>query len=438
MNSSAKTSLDPFPPEKTDPNQDTQENGPLDAQIKQIEATETDPSIAEIGAPRIAILVDTSREWGRRLVQGVNSYAVKHGPWKLWVATRGPFQAGARDRLNLPANWNGDGIIAPIENDSIAKKLVSYGCPVVNVSAEDSSSLRIPQVTSNVDAVAEISVEHFNHRGLKNFAYVGPLQRPCVQLHAAIFQEKVRSDGFQCHMFDCVYDPAVVERWNVRRAKMADWLRMLPKPIGIFSWQTNAAIQVLDVCSANGISVPDDISVLAGDDDSLLCSTTSPTLSGVVTASEHIGFAAARHLDQLLNGSTNVVQQICELIDPIMVTLRKSTDSLAITDPDLLAAVRYIRMNACRGITVQEVADSVPIGRRSLERKFKDCFGRTPLDEIQRLRLARVRELLVKTDLAIAKIAQDAGFGTPEYMTTMFKCRFGLTPLKFRSQSRAR
>ena len=125
-------------------------------------------------------------------------------------------------------------------------------------------------------------------------------------------------------------------------------------------------------------------------------------------------------------------------IDPIMVNSRQSTDSLAINDPDLLSAVRFIRTNACCGITVQEVADSVPIGRRSLERKFKDCFGRTPLDEIQRLRLGRVRELLVQTDLPISNIAKDAGFGTPEYMTTMFKCRFGLTPLKFRSQSRAR
>ncbi len=125
-------------------------------------------------------------------------------------------------------------------------------------------------------------------------------------------------------------------------------------------------------------------------------------------------------------------------IEPVMISSRQSTETIAIEDSDLLAAVRFIRENACGGINVQEVADSVPIGRRSLERKFREHFGRTPLDEIQRLRLGRVCELLIRTDLAISQIASDAGFGTPEYMTTMFKSKFGLTPLRFRSRTRAR
>lgn len=382
-------------------------------------------------SPRVAVLVDTSNEWGRRLVKGVSSYAIKHGPWKLWVNPTG--------QVSLPSNWNGAGVIAPLESAADVQRLSRPNRAIVNVSAESFADFKIPTVTSNVETVAELSLSHFNQRGLKNYAFVGPLQRPCVRRQASAFQKQVRDSGFNCEFFDCVFDSNVVEGWGERRQNLVNWLSKLPKPTGIFTWNTISAIDIVDACSNNGMSVPDDISVLAGDDDTLLCNTTSPTLSGILTASEQIGFAAAKRLDAMLNPQLNgQAPGSVELIDPIMINSRQSTDSLAINDPDLLSAVRFIRMNACCGITVQEVADSVPIGRRSLERKFKECFGRTPLDEIQRLRLGRVRELLVQTDLPISKIAKDAGFGTPEYMTTMFKCRFGLTPLKFRSQSRAR
>jgi LacI family transcriptional regulator len=382
--------------------------------------------------PRVAVMVDTSNEWGRRLVKGIVSYAIKHGPWKLWVDPRG--------QLGLPVAWQGDGIIASLENRTDARSLLEQNCPIVNVSAENFDSLGIPSVTSNVNEIARVSFSHFKHRGLNQFAFVGPLQRPGVRNQAAAYQATVRENGFGCDLFDCVHATNVIEGWQERRQSLVCWLQLLPKPIGLLAWNAHSAIEIVDACSSHGISVPDDVSVLAGEDDGLLCSTSTPTLSGVLIASEQIGFAAARRLHRMLDHheASQTSTKGTQFIDPIMVNARESTDSLAINDPDLLSAVRFIRTNACCGITVQEVADSVPIGRRSLERKFKDCFGRTPLDEIQRLRLGRVRELLMQTDLPISKIAKDAGFGTPEYMTTMFKCRFGLTPLKFRSQSRAR
>lgn len=383
-------------------------------------------------SPRVAVMVDTSSEWGRRLVKGVVSYAIKHGPWQLWVDPRG--------QLGLPQNWQGDGIIAPLETQADARRLLEHHCPIINVSAENFDSLGIPSITSNVNSIARVSVSHFRHRGLHQFAFVGPLQKPSVRNQAAAYQATAREHGYGCELFDCVFANNMVDGWHERRQNLVSWLQHLPKPIGVFTWNTHAAIEIVDACSNHGISVPDDISVLSGDDDTLLCSTTTPTLSGILTASEQIGFTAAKRLHGMFErqGESWMSAKDTQCIDPIMVNARQSTDSLAIKDPDLLSAVRYIRNNACCGITVQEVADSVPIGRRSLERKFKDCFGRTPLDEIQRLRLSRVRELLMQTDLPISKIAKDAGFGTPEYMTTMFKCRFGLTPLKFRTQSRAR
>ena len=394
----------------------------------QIEVQET----GKVNSKRVALLVDTSSEWGRNLVKGVSGYAVKHGPWNLWIESRGPIRSGTSNELSLPANWNGNGIITPSIEPDVLAALSRYQCPVVSVAHSPlNPQTRIPCVISDVKAVGEMALAHFVHRGVKNFAYVGPLECQNVHAHAKAFESAVINANGQCEVLD---NPKTLT-WSQRRERLCQWLRNLDRATGVFTWDTPTAIEMIDVCNCNNISIPDDLLVLAGDDDELLCNTTTPTLSGVVTASEQIGYSAAKSLDAAMRGEP---QELVQMVSPIMVNLRQSTDSLAITDPDLLAAVRFIRNNACRGITVQQVADSVPIGRRSLERKFKDCFARTPLDEIQRLRLIRVRELLVKTDLPISKIAEEAGFGTPEYMTTMFKCRFGLTPLKFRSYSRAR
>ncbi|MCG8402849.1 MAG: helix-turn-helix transcriptional regulator, partial [Firmicutes bacterium] len=88
--------------------------------------------------------------------------------------------------------------------------------------------------------------------------------------------------------------------------------------------------------------------------------------------------------------------------------------------------------------SINDIALEAALSRRQLERKFRDWLGRTPAEEIRRLRLARVRELLAETDLSVAEIAKASGFSSLEYMSTAFKSATGLTPLRYRSTVRAR
>ena len=56
--------------------------------------------------------------------------------------------------------------------------------------------------------------------------------------------------------------------------------------------------------------------------------------------------------------------------------------------------LRYIRDHACEGIDVPDALDAVPQSRRRLEYRFKKLLGRTPHEEIVRVRLERVKSLL--------------------------------------------
>ncbi|WP_437202177.1 substrate-binding domain-containing protein [Planctomicrobium sp. SH664] len=379
--------------------------------------------------PSVAVLVDTATGWGRRLIRGVCSYASRHGAWHVWFEPLGRGEA-----TQLPRDWDGDGIIARVGSPRMADALSRLEKPVINVSAIDIDPYSFPRVTNDNHISARLAAEHFAERGFRHFAYVGPLNRDYVCDHANAFAREAaqRQIGYDC--FDYLHESMTHRSWRLRRQSLGAWLEQLPKPIGLFSWATNAAAQVLDVCRSRGIDSPEQVAVLAGDDDELLCEATTPRLSAIVTASEHIGYRAAELLDLHMQRKLKKVRE--ERIAPLHIRTRQSTDVLAVANSELAVALALIRRDFAKPVTVREIAAAVPMSRRTLERSFRDFFGRTPLDEIRRLRLDRARELVIETELPMSRIALLSGFGTPEYLTACFSASFGSTPLKYRKTIR--
>ncbi len=381
-------------------------------------------------APTVAVLVDTSTGWGRRLIRGVTNYALKHGPWHLWVEER-----GRSELMHIPSGWDGDAVIARIATPKLGDELKELGLPVINVSGIELPGVDFPRVTVNYEGGAELAMDHFTDRGYHNFGYTGPLQLRYVKRHAGTFRKAAESHGAACHEFDYRTGMSSMRQWRRRADEMGDWIASLPKPVAIFCWATTTGLQLLDICRNRNISVPDEVAVLGGDDDPLLCEAASPPLSAIVTASEQQGYLAATFLDDLLQGKQ---VEANTLVDPIEITTRRSTEALAIKDDELRKAVIYLRQNAYRSLSIEDVANAVPMTRRSLERKFRQNFERTPHEELQRLRLGRVKALLAQTDLPISQVAQRAGFANPEHMATLFRKTFADTPLRYRSKVRAR
>ncbi|MEI6196590.1 MAG: helix-turn-helix domain-containing protein, partial [Verrucomicrobiota bacterium] len=150
--------------------------------------------------------------------------------------------------------------------------------------------------------------------------------------------------------------------------------------------------------------------------------------------SERIGFEAAAMLDDLMRGKT--VKDRVTLIPPLRVVSRQSTDILAIRDQALVKAMRFIHENAEKQIDVKAVAGLAGISRRSLELRFREVLGHTPADHIRRTRVEVAKRLLIDTDLSIADVAEQSGFGNAEYMATLFKKEVAITPLRYRRDSR--
>jgi LacI family transcriptional regulator len=173
--------------------------------------------------------------------------------------------------------------------------------------------------------------------------------------------------------------------------------------------------------------------VIGVDNDRLLCDLADPPLSSVICNTHRTGYEAAALLDRMMSGEP-VPPEAC-LIKPLGIETRQSTDILAIDDPHVAVAVRFIREQACTGIQVSDVLQHVPFSRRVLESRFRKILDRTPHEEIARLRIDRVKQLLVETDLPLLVIASRAGFQHVEYMTVAFKKQVGVPPSKFRQSA---
>ncbi|MEO1529356.1 MAG: helix-turn-helix domain-containing protein, partial [Planctomycetota bacterium] len=168
--------------------------------------------------------------------------------------------------------------------------------------------------------------------------------------------------------------------------------------------------------------------------DDVICPLCSPPLTSVEPDTRSIGYEAARCLHSMMNGESAPPETV--RIPARRIVVRNSTDSIPVEDAEFVKAYRFIRENACRGITVQEVADAVPMSRRALERRSRKYLERSPAELIAGLRLARIKLLLETTSRPLKQIARLTGFHHDEHMTKFFKKFTRLPPGKYRMKHR--
>jgi LacI family transcriptional regulator len=109
---------------------------------------------------------------------------------------------------------------------------------------------------------------------------------------------------------------------------------------------------------------------------------------------------------------------------------------LAIDYESVAAAVRFIREHAQQPLQVDDVLKHVPVGRRTLERRFRKHLGWGVAEEIQRTHLTLARRLLASTDLSVQAVAIQSGFSDYRHMTRAFHRQLSSTPAAYREQAR--
>ncbi len=376
---------------------------------------------------QVALLIETSNEYARGLLNGINAYLKERPSWSVFL---GEYSRSNTD-LSWLSDWRGDGIIARIENEQTARYIIEAGLPAIDLSASRKIPA-LPCVETNDRAIAAMAAEHFLERGFKSFAFYGDRRFQWSVQREQHFKHYLQDRGYVCASFDACTDGCEEVSWQLGKMKLVEWLKKLPKPIGILACYDIRGQQLLEACRLGGVEVPDEAAVIGVDNDELLCELSNPPLSSIQTNARQTGYMAAELLDRMMAGEPLPLEGQVHLIEPIGLKVRLSSDVLAVEDKYVSEAVRFIRNHAYEDIQVQDILNQVPVSRRMLESRFQKALGRTPHEEILAVKLKLVKKLLVETKLSLADIAERSGFKHTEYMSVAFKRAFGIRPGQYR------
>jgi len=380
--------------------------------------------------PHVALIVETSSVYGRRLLAGINRYVQTHRPWSVFLDQSDLF---AKPPAWL-TGWRGDGVICRTRRSAL--ELDAARCPVVDLSDIDAPRPNIPRIESDHALIGRRAAEHLLERGFERFAFCGFTGHRWSDLRAAGFADRLRAEGHAIATLRSAWSGRHGRSWDAEQRRLTRWLTRLEKPVGVMATNDLRGQHVLDACARAGLSVPEQVAVVGCDNDELLCGLCRPPLSSVVPDAVRVGETAAAVLDAMMRHESPPTDPL--LIPPIDLATRQSSDVLAIDDPLMTEALRLIRQGACFGLRVEGLLDQLGVSRTKLERRFRAHLGRSPHAEIRRAQLKRVKQLLVETDLPLDRIARLGGFDHPEYMSVVFKRIEGITPGAFRQRARDR
>jgi LacI family transcriptional regulator len=387
--------------------------------------------------PRVALLIETSRNYGRGVLRGIANYSHLHGPWSFFTEER-ELHSGIPDRLQ---KWKLDGIIARIEDKRIAGILSRCGCPVVDVLG-NALFKGIPGFDTEARAVAKLAADFFMNAGFREFAFCGYQGIPFSDRRAEAFRNYLALQHYavrQPPVRNLLAPPAhiqAVERQGFDREKsLAVWLHKQPKPLALFACNDVCAQQVLNTCREHDIKVPEEVAVMGVDNDDVLCKICEPPLTSIEPDTERLGYEAAALLDRMMRGKKP--KPGMTQIPPLRVVERESSDVVAIADPIAVQAVRFIRDHVDDGISVKDVLANVGRSRTDLEQRFRRWLKTSIRGEIIRRRTDRVCSLLRQTDLPLNEIAKRTGFSTPAHLCRLLHGRLGQTPSQYRHAHKA-
>lgn len=388
---------------------------------------------------KVLLAIETSRSYGRGLLRGIFRYSNLHHSWTLMESPflyrqssyfyHNELRTSSKALSYLQKNEVDGVIMRDVRN---LKEVRALKMPVISASYihEDPG---IACIQTNCRGIGKLAANHFLDRGFRNFGYCGLEGRFWSRLRREGFQKRVEKSGYDVGIYR---QPKLKKDrvWTREQHFLADWLKRLPLPIGIFACNDERARNVIESCMLARLRIPEDIAVLGVNNDDFTCEMADEPISSIALNLDQAGYEAAELLDKMMKDHKRRTTKI--VVEPTRVVVRHSTDILAVEDNYVREAIKYIRQHVREPIQVTDVARAVSLSRTALYEKFHRFLGYSAHQYIKRIRTEEIARLLVESDMSISEIALAMGFSSEAHIATYFNKHKGTNPSKYRRQFR--
>jgi LacI family transcriptional regulator len=361
-----------------------------------------------------------------RLHKGIEKYAQEHG-WHLYADY-------TREKV-IPWGWEGDGILAWLgAGDDLAEFVSTAKLPTVDFSYRR-QQLKFPRVLEDHAHAAKLAADHFLTRGFTNFCFYSDSDNWSYEERGQGFIKALEETGHNCTWLRWLESPTYAtgkQEWQRRRKWLANQMKQAAKPLAVFAANDQQALDVLESCESVGIKIPEEVAVVGAESYLLAPDTMHTPLSSVDTNLEVLGYRGAELLDHLMAGEKAPAEPV--RVPAAGVIVRKSSDILTIKHQGVARSLRFIWEHGHEPICIKDLVSVSAMSRRGMHKAFMEHLGRTPGQELQRVRIEHAKKLLARTSQKVEAIAHDSGYQSINSFCVAFKRATGMSAKQFRDR----
>ena len=380
---------------------------------------------------RLLIISDFTEAFPSKLLSGIVRYSRRK---EQWVICRMP--PAYKSLIGIPGvvkwakDWGADAVIGQFEQNDDVGLFARNG--IVCVAQDFKQRFKnIPNITADYIGTGRMAARYYLERGFKHFGFFGFNHVCWSDERCEGFRKEVESAGIGATVH--IYNLQDIDHlWYYERDKLREWLRSIPKPIGIMACDDNQGNNLVEACHSAGVKIPSEVSVMGVDNDELLCSLGSTALSSIYVDIEDGGYRTAELIEQLVTNPDIRVGDV--VLRPIKVVERISTAAFATDDVQIQKAVKFIHQNYQKKISVSDVMEEVALSRRLLERRFKSVTGQTLYQYISDQKIRHFAEMLHDTNDQVVNIALSLGETDTKSISRRFKQVYGCSPVEWREK----
>lgn len=371
---------------------------------------------------KVLVLAELGNHYGHELLSGILERSGGNHWWQTWRLSSSETNMDAIGTVLAQV----DGVILRHATPEIISEVEGQDIPCLVVRGTQGwlkiKGDRVQEAKHVNDAsVGEVAVHELQRLAVKHWGFVGVKDVSWSRMRGeALINYPAKVHALEVTMDECYGWSGVL--------RLANWLKKVPRPIGIFACSDRVGLMVMQACHYAGIKVPKEVAVIGVDNDVQLCRSGIPTLSSIDLNANDVGQHAAWQMAGMLDlerGDEPAIRA------PRLVARESSHD----VDRRFLAyqkALEWLHVHALQGPTVDEIAAAVGLSRRGLERVFCQFANESPAEVMRGYRMIEIGKLLKQENVILERIAMQAGFTDAAGLSNFVKRQTGKTPNELR------